>query len=565
MTDSITVLPLALAQGVALTAWWMAIILAIPFIGWAWVVASVYDKDAAANYFPRERWNGLHILMGFLALAVVIAAPVPGFISIPVMAAILIADLAIYFTVRNRDDRISESQRWSLDFESLMAASKKEKGVKVDKGSAKMAFKGPDGMLEVPEKGTAEFDVRLLAEEIIQGAVDQRGGQLDVSPLKDGNYAFTTLVDGVRTVIQTAPAATAVPVLNVYKAAAGLDVTDRRRKLTGSFKLGPAGLPPETPVRCTTKGTSTGITVELLFDPTAQVQRRIDDLGLHEAQVADVRSLVEDGSGVVLVVAPADNGRTTTQYALVRMTDAYLNNVQTVEFDPQSDIEGVRTNTYDPTEEGADFATTVRSILRREPNVCLVSEMPDDETAKEVARADTERTRVYLSFKADSALTALQLYARSVGGQKDAAQSVRGVIAQKMVRRLCENCRTSFQPTPEMIKKLGLPTDTKELYRKSGQVLIRDKPHQCEVCGGSGFFGQVGVFEVYPMGDEERALFAANDMTGLRALFRRNRKMSLQTAALQHAREGQTSIEEVVRITQTQKAKAPKAQASAAQ
>jgi type IV pilus assembly protein PilB len=228
--------------------------------------------------------------------------------------------------------------------------------------------------------------------------------------------------------------------------------------------------------------------------------------------------------------------------------------VQVVEMETQSSIEGVRHNVFDPQKDGSEYSTLVRSILRRDPDVVGIAEV-DEETAKEISRADTEHTRVYVTLKADDPLKAVQLFAQMVGDQKKAAACLHGVVAVKLARRLCHNCKVAVQPTPENLKKLGLPPDTKQLFRKSGKVLVKDKEQMCPVCNGVGYFGQIGVFAVHTFGDEERQRVAQNDLTGLRAALRQKKQQSIQQAALQHVLKGETSVEEVLRITSSQKQK----------
>lgn len=551
-----------LAQGLVLMSWWAPLVLVALFGGWAWVVATIYDKDAKRFYLARRKWNLIHMAFATAALAAVILAPLPHFIVLPIVLALLATDLVVYFFARNADERVPAAFKWSLDVTKWKGASKDKKDAK-GKASSKMVFKGPGGELPVPSREAPEYEIRTAAEALVMKLIDARGSQLDIAPGRDGNYAIAALVDGVYTKLDPLPAAQAIPVIDVFKAAAGLDLQDRRRRLVGDFKLGPSGPGNLTPVRVTTLGNASGMQLSLLLDPEKQVTRKIEDLGLLPNQLADVKSLIETKQGVVLLAAPPDNGRTTTLYALTRAHDAYTSNVQTIEFEQQMTIEGVRQNIFDPKQDGAEFSTTVRSILRRDPDVVSVADMPDDNTGKEVAKADHDRTRVYMSMAIDGALAAIQRYAKAVGDQKAAASSLRGVVAQRLARRLCENCRVAFQPAPDMIKKLGLPPDTKQLFKKSGQVLIKDKPATCPVCGGSGFFGQVGVFEVYVIGPEERELIAQNDLTGLRSLMRTKKRQSIQTAALQQAMQGSTSVEEVVRITQVAEAKPAQAAAPA--
>lgn len=543
---------MVLAQGLMLTNWWSPIILVAAFGAWAWVVSTIYDKDAARHYMPRRKWNLIHLGAGAFALVIVMALPLPFFVVIPVAIGVLLFDLVAYFMAHNSDERVPAARKWSLDIKKMMESSKGDKKGKSAAAQSTLIFKGPGGELPVPAKDAPEYEVRADAERLIQKLADARGAQLDIQPLKDGAYGVTAIVDGVRQALESAamPAAKAVALMDLYKSAAGLDVKDRRRRLQGDFKLGPAKTGATTSARVTTMGSAAGMQLSLLLDPEGQVKRAVEDLGLHANQLEDFKKIVEAKKGVVLVVAPPDNGRTTTLYSLIRSHDAYTSNVQTLEMEPQLSMEGVRQNRFDPKVDGAEYSTTVRSILRRDPDVVGVAEMPDDNTGKEVAKADHDRTRVYLCMPLDGAFTAIQVYAKAVGDQKSAAKSLHGVIALRLARKLCENCRAEFAPTPDVTKKLGLPPDTKRLFRKGGQVLIKDKPTTCPVCNGSGFFGQIGVFEVYPIGAEERELISQNDLTGLKAAFRTKKQQSIQQAALMHAISGATSVEEVVRVTQ---------------
>lgn len=550
---------LTLAQAATLLAWWYLPVIIVAFAGWAWVVAKIYDNDAQQYFLAREKWNTIHVLFGTGAIFLVIVLPVPGFITVPAMIALLVGDLVWYFMARNADERVPASAAWSLSLAGKFGSggSKKSKDPK-GSGVSKIIFKGPNGELPVPDRQDEQYEIRVTAEEFIQRMSDVRGSQLDITPTREGTYLFSTLVDGVRQPIEQVQPQQAVAILDVYKTAAGLDINDRRRKQQGFFKMGPPSVGAKTEVRVTTIGDAKSIRLTLLVDPEGQVQRRTKDLGFLPIQLEDIEKLTATNSGVVLVVSPPDNGRTSTLYALIRESDAYLNNIQTIEIEPQAEIEGVRVNQYNPVDEGAEYSTTVRSIVRRDPSIVAIAEMPDEDTAKVVSKAEHDRTRCYLSFNCDNAMAALQVYAKSVGDQKLAALSLYGIIAQRLARRLCTQCRIQFQPSPEMLKKIGLPPDTKQLYRKSGQILIKDKPHTCEVCGGSGFFGQVGVFEVYPFDDQDRLLIASNDLTTLRARIRKAKRPSIQASALQHAINGETSIEEVVRVTAPPKKSKPK-------
>ena len=550
MTDPSLNALTTLAAGLFLVSWWKPILVVAAVAGWAWVISSIYDKDAARWYFKRQAWNVAHLAAGIVAVGVVLAAPLSFFITFPIMLVVLGADLVIYAVMRNKDSRVPEQHRWSMDMDKMAAARAAKKASKTAKGIT-MTFESPEGPVASPEPETPQYAVRVAAEELLNSTIDLRGSQLDILPIRKDAYGATCLVDGLRTPIEQIPAQQAVAIIDFFKAASGLDLEDRRRKLSGTTKFG-VGQSASQIARVTTKGTSSGLTLSVLINPEDQVQRRVDELGVLPSQIEELKKIVADGSGVVLLAAPPDNGRTSTMYAMVRAHDAYTSNVQTIELEPQAPIEGVRLNLFDPQEDGAEFSTLVRSILRRDPDVVAVAELPDDETAKTIARADHDHTRTYVSLRADSALAAIQMFCRAVGDQELAAKALRGVVAQRMLRRLSENAKIPFQPTPEMLKKLGLPAEVKTLYRTEGKVLIKDKLEPDPVSGGTGYFGQVGAFAVHHIDEEARKLIGANDMSGLRALFRQRKQPSINTAAMQLVVKGDTSVEEVLRVLHNQ-------------
>lgn len=566
-TVSVT-LPATLLAADLLMSWYKPLLVVAIFAPWAWVVSTIYDKDAARWYFKREAWNLGHMIAGIVALVAVLIAPLTFWIVWPVAAAILFTDLVVYFSVRNASDKVGASAKWSLNLAKMAEANASKKAGKQRKDrNISMDFNGPGGKAPLPEKDTPEYDVRLAVDELLAGLIDARGVQLDIAPSKDGNYLAVYMVDGIRQQAGAFNQQQAVAMIDMIKGVAGLDIKDRRRKLSADINVGTAGN-TNTKARVTTLGSSAGVHMSFLLDPEGQVQRGIDELGLHDdppgkSQMDAINALLDDAGGAVLLAAPPDHGRTQTMYALLRKHDAYIQNVQTLELSPQAALEGVRQNVFDPTGD-AEYSTSLRSIIRRDPQVVGVAELPDDDSAKEVAKADKDRTRVYVSVRAESALPAIDAYVKQVGDPKAAAKNLKGVIAQRLVRRLCTNCRTAFPPTPEMLKKLGLPADTQQLYRKSGRVMVKDKEETCPVCNGAGFFGQVGIFEVHVIDDEARDAIAARDWSRLKSLFRQRGEDSLQQAGLRHVRDGNTAIEEIARVISPSKSKQAKSGSDAA-
>jgi len=517
-------------------------------LAWGWVVAGIYDKDAERFYLNRKRWNTIHIVLATVGVAGLLLAP-SALIGFPILIAALGGDLIAYAVYRNKNDGVPASEKWSMSsIANFREHAAQRKEAKLSKGVT-LEIKGPKGLLRAPEKGTPEFEVRVAAESGIVDAVERRASEFEIQPAGENAYGVVFWVDGVATQGEGLSKQQALAVMNLYKQAAGLDVEDYRRRQQGDIEI-VAGDAKQR-LRVTTSGGSSGVRCQVRFNPEGQAEFTVEQLGFLDPQLAEVKSIAEERKGAVLVTAPPRGGRTATLYALGRIHDAYTSNIQTLELEPAGMLEGVRHNKFDPAADGPDYATSLRSILRRDPDVVLVGELPDAQTAQEVAKADHDRIRTYVGFRAESALAAIQTFAKALGDAKQAGETIRGVICQRLVRKLCENCRVEYQPTPDMLKKLGVPADKapSSLFRKGGRVLIKNKEDVCPMCQGTGYFGQEGVFEVFQLGPDERGLIAKGDLTGLRAALRKKRQPSLQEAAVHKVLKGVTSVEEVVRVT----------------
>ena len=542
---------MTLAAGpLVLMGFWQPLLVLIPLAGWAWLVSTVFDKHAARFFLGQEMWGLAHLAAAGVGLAAIIFMPLEGIAGFAlgylVFLLVLGLDIGLFVAITNNDDRVPETAKLSLDFSAYAEKQASKKAAK-QAGSSTLQISGPKGSVRVPDRETPEYAVRLAAEQLVIEGRQRRASQIDVLPANAQAYAPQFLVDGVRQTGEPIPAADAVRIIDFWKGTAGLSVEDRRRKQTGAatFRTD-AG---STDMRIQASGSQQGMRLTVVYDPQEAVRRAPEDLGLSEQQLESARELANTG-GVVLLAAPSDNGRTTTLYSFLRLHDAYTSNVQTLELESEDELEGIRQVIFDPAGEGPTFSTQLRSLLRRDPDVVGVAELPDEETAQEAARVDASRTRVYLSMRNESALGALQLWTKAVGDAKAAAEPLRGVLCQRLVRALCQNCRVAYPPTPEVLKKLGLPADrVKQLYKKGGQVMLRNKPELCPVCGGAGYFGQRGVFEFYPLDETHRGLIAQGNWKGLQAELRKTKLPTLQQAALRQAVAGETSLEEVMRIS----------------
>lgn len=548
-------MPLTLAQDAfVLVSPWKPVLLLVPLVAWAWLISSNYDKHAARFHLEPKKWNAFHLFVGLAAFLVAVLMPVPGILgllaALGAEIAILAVSIAAYPIVANKDERVPEEHRVKLLDFSQLSESKKAKAEAKHAGTAELGIRTPGGeTLRVPEKETPDYAVRVAAEGVLLRSKEARASEVVIRPTgKDQAYGVVFLIDGVPTADRTLPAAEAVQIIDFWKTAGGMDVNDRRRKQAAKVQI--THHDRKHSLRLVSAGGQAGMMLTMMLDPETAVRRKFGELGFLDAQTEAINKIVEDAAGVVLLATQPDGGGTTLLYSMMRMHDAYTQNVQTIETDVQDAIEGVRQNAFDPQKEGQEYSTLVRSILRRDPDVVGIAELPDSPTAKEMSRADHERCRQYALLRASGGLQALQMWCKAVGDLPAAAEPLHGVIAGTLVRKLCPNCRVGYTPSPDMLKKLGLPADkVQQLFKKGGQVLIKNKPETCPMCRGIGYFGQEGVYEVFPMGAAERELVKSGNLAALRGEFRKRGYPTIQQAALLKAVEGTTSIEEIMRVT----------------
>jgi len=549
------------AQAFMLVSLWKPILLFAPFVAWAWIISTRFDKHAARFFLGQEKWNAIHMGFAVAAIALVVFLPVGGIAGFAGAflgtLVILGVDLLIFISVTNKDERVPESAKITLNM-SKMAAQREQRKAARQIGSSELTITGASKTkIQAPPKESPELAVRIAAEQVVIKGYEHHASQIDIVPTSESAYAVSLLIDGVRQAGDALPASDAVKIIDFWKSCAGLDLEDRRRKLTGSVKISGESI-TDADLKISTSGTKGGMKMTVLFNPAQAVRRAPKDLGLLDAQMELVGKWSKDPEfegGLVLMGVPPDNGRTTLGYAMLKLHDAYTSNIQTIEYEAEDELEGIKQVIWDSAGDEADFATTVRSSLRRDPDVVYVCDLPDAETAANIANADLERSRVYLSIPSEDPMTVIQTYVKNAGDAKLAAGGLRGIIVGRLVRVLCGNCKVPYQPSADMLKKLGLPKDkVGELYKKGGQVLVRNKPEVCSVCAGVGYQGQTGCYGVYPIGDEERALIIEGNANALRSALRKRGLPSIQQSALRKAVMGVTSIEEVTRITSPKKA-----------
>ncbi len=540
------------AAPVFLVSFYKPLLLFVTFVPWAWLVSSKLEKDARALKLKYRQWNLIYMGAAAAAFAAWLAIPI-FWIGWPLGAVLLVTPVYVYVQMRNRE--VPEARQFTL---AGQLSGKLSSGKPVRRSKAAVHFVDAAGNEHVgPAKDDPRQAAHLALEDVIVPAMESRASQVDFSVGPRGT-ALTVTIDGVRYKRDALDADTAVPVIDYLKEIAGLNVEDRRRRQTTNMKLtGPMG---SSDVTIVTAGSSQGIEMRLIFDRAKRVVKPIDGLGLLPSQLEAARTFEEphERHGIFLFGAPAGHGLTTTGYALIGRHDAYTSNVKTLEMEIKGELDGVDHMRFDPSDPEVDYPTSLQSILRRDPDIVLISELKDPEAANVACEPGMQGPMIYVPQRQTTINDQIRHWAKLVGNVKSAVKGLRVVMNQRLIRQVCPNCRQPYEPTAEQLRKMNLPPDkVDQLYQASGKVQQKNKIENCPVCGGTGYFAQVGIFQIMVVTDEIRRLLLGGDLKGALAEARRDKMLFQQEAGLRKVVEGATTIDEVARVTAPPRAAKP--------
>lgn len=541
---------LAQASGVMALSWWKALLFFFPFIGWAWLIGNKLDKDARFHHLNVTAWNSAHLIAGLIAFGAMLFLPI-FWAGWPVGVAILYAPIMVYWKIRN--EAVPVNQQFYLTGATI-AERFESRRVKKAARNALIQFKNSKGIeLAVPMKDDPEYPVHMLSEDLLGPAIDDRATRLELNVTPKG-CAIARTVDSVRFRSDPINTDDALKIIDYIKGIAGLDVEDRRRRQKGQCQLiGPDG---KVELTLTTAGSSSGQSLRIDFDLQNQINKPFDLLGMLPAQLEVMRALEEghERHGTFLVGAPHGQGLTTTCYALLSRHDAYIANIKTLEREILLRLDGPDQIQFDPSNPDIDYATNLLSILRRDPDVVLTAEAKESEVAQIIAESNLDGPLIYVPQVLGSIVDQIRTWVKLVGNVREATSGLRMVSNQRLLRKLCSNCRQAYQPTPDQLRKLNLPPNkVKELYKAGGKIEIKGKIENCQICKGSGYLGQIAAFEVLDVNVEIRKILSTGDMKSAMSHARRNKMIYLQEAALSRVISGETTVEEVIRVTTTSK------------
>src|SRR5881296_2717493 len=392
---------------------------------------------------------------------------------------------------------------------------------------------GPEE-IAVSEEQASQRPVVRLVDLIISEGILARSSDIHIEP-EEGGVAVRYRIDGVLRQVMKIPRQAGLPLISRIKIMSSLDIADRLRPQDGRARVAVNGQPID--LRVSTLPAALGEKVVIRILDSRATVKSLDSLGLNANEIEAIKALLENHEGILLVTGPTGSGKTTTLYSCINLIKSEGVNIVTVEDPVEYRMQGI-VQVQVQEKAGLTFASALRSILRQDPNVVLIGEIRDRETAQIAVQASLTGHLVLSTLHTNDAANAVtRLVDIGVEAYKIAA-ALRGVVAQRLMRKLCPTCKEVWMEVPADRLKKWIPKGT-PLYRAAG----------CPDCAMTGYRGRFGIIEVLTVSAEvERRIAAGETAEHIAGAARRAGMKGLWDSGLEHVLRGESTLDELTRV-----------------
>ncbi|WP_152053276.1 GspE/PulE family protein [Tautonia marina] len=396
--------------------------------------------------------------------------------------------------------------------------------------------------LEAIEEMADAAPVRKLLNMVLLLSIKDKASDIHFEPFED-EYKMRYRVDGVLYELVPPPRHLAPAIASRIKVMSNLDIAERRLPQDGRIELNIGG--NSVDIRVSTLPTMFGESVVLRILDRTVVQLDLEKIGMSQETLRRWRELVHKPNGIILVTGPTSSGKTTTLYATLNELNTVEDKIITTEEPVEYDIDGLIQCPINA-EIGVTFAACLRAILRQDPDKILVGETRDLETAEISIQASLTGHIVFTTLHTNDAPSAVTRL-RDMGIPPFLiTATVEGVLAQRLVRKICPNCRTEFRPSEEILFELGLSPE-----EGAAQKFFYGRG--CDRCNNTGYKGRMGLYELVIMNDSLRELVVREtSLDEFREACRKYGMQTLRESGLEAINDGLTTVEEVLKATITE-------------
>ncbi|MFH1716080.1 MAG: ATPase, T2SS/T4P/T4SS family [Planctomycetota bacterium] len=523
----------------------------ILFFGWLPLIGWVYD-DSKAIDTKQVFWTG--IVLGAGAAGSLVWLLVPFIIGI-LFYLIAVGGTALVY-VKHRNSRVLEFDRvLTMDHIKGLLVSKEKK---LEALKTFIFVTANKNEVPIPEPRTPDFFGYKIAHDILSDATWRRATSIVFSPTAQ-DYQVAYSVDGASLKQPSIARDQMRYFITFVKHLADLDTQEKRKPQKGRFKI--RQKKEDTPWEVITAGSTAGEQVRLTHI-TQEGTARMTDIGLMPEQYDQLTQLCGVKYGVFIISGPKKSGVTTTLYALLRNHDAFLNSICTLEKQPPGQLPNITQNVFALSDTGTTtFAKKLQGIVRMGPDIIGVADCDDAETARVACAAARDGKLVYIVLQADGVVQAIGKWLKYVGDRNLAADILLCASNQRLIRKLCDECKQAYAPDKELLRKFNIAPDKAKVLYRAGKVQYdkHGKASTCENCQGTGYLGRIGVFEFVAMNDELRGVVKqSQSLPEISAQFRRAKMLYLQEQILRKVIAGTVAINEMIRVLSTSKTKGTK-------
>ncbi len=407
---------------------------------------------------------------------------------------------------------------------------------KVDFGKGEGEREGAEDLLDLASKPP----IIKFVDSLIIEALKKRASDIHIEPFEK-ELRIRYRIDGVLYDILRNERSHQPAIVSRVKVMAGLNIAERRLPQDGRISIRMAG--KDIDIRVSVIPTFFGERVVMRLLDKSSMSFKLENLGFSQENLERFLKLIKSSHGIILNTGPTGSGKTTTLYSALDRINTPDKNIITVEDPVEYQLEGIGQIQVKP-KIGLTFASGLRSIVRQDPDIMMVGEIRDFETAEIAIHAALTGHLVFSTLHTNDAAGAITRLLDMGVEPYLASSAVIGIMAQRLVRTICPRCRESYTPTPESLAEVGLePSDLKEgiLWRGRG----------CPSCLDTGYWGRTGIFELLVVDDEIREMITNKKEANVIKQKAVSKGMTtLQKAGVEKVLSGITTLEEVLRVTQ---------------
>jgi general secretion pathway protein E len=420
-------------------------------------------------------------------------------------------------------------------FRSSVSAAAKEMTSEVDLGNLEQFVK----MKAVSEIEATDKHIVNAVEFLFRYAFDQRASDIHIEPKRD-QAEVRMRIDGMLHTVHRVPKQVHPAFVSRIKMLSRMDIAEKRRPQDGRIKTEFKGR--EVELRVSTMPVAFGEKVVIrIFDPDI-ILKDLEELGFAEREYDLFRSFISRPHGIILVTGPTGSGKTTTLYSALKTISSPEVNVITIE-DPIEMVNDRFNQVGVQPQIGVTFGSTLRTVLRQDPDIIMVGEIRDLETAENAVQAALTGHLVFSTLHTNDASSSITRLLDLGLPSYLIASTVIGIMAQRLVRRICKQCEHTYELLPEEAEAVGLVAE-------SGRQVNVKYGEGCVQCRGTGYFGRTGIYEVLEVNERVRPLITdKSDAEFIKRTAIGDGMVTLREAAVRKMLAGETTFDEVIRVT----------------